>query len=705
MMKKILLFLVSGIFSLNAAHIGFLMPSGAQQGTTVDIIGGGQAFWGVSGVVVSGGGVEAEFVKVVSGLPQPDGSQRRYITGILKNFHKLTDKVPQLPEKTDTWRKHEYYDRLTDLSDVERDILYRHLFVPKNSLQASPAISGRIIIRLKISPDAAVGERELRLVKRNGQLSNPVKFYISSTPEFREEFFPFPPAVKKSVMFTIPSDINGQITPGETDSFTFEAKKDEKIVFKLIGRYLKPFIGDGVPGHFQAVMEVADKDNRTLAYADDHYFDPDPILGFTAPADGVYTLKIRDALYRGREDFVYRVTAEKGSVPLPCAKAPIFAGIPAVSAQNVKKDAAVAFPVIISGTISTEKGDDYKIALKKDETAVVEIFARRLGLPPDALLKISDAKGKLLAFNDDTDRMKAGLILHNSADPQIIFTAPADGIYTVNVSDTAKACGEAYKYFLRIDRKRPVFAVYTTPSMKMITSASSTPINLVVERFGQYDGEIKLKVKSPTSIRITGADTIPAGANSTVITLEGDYDRAKPLHDLKIEASAGDFKTEIIAGDEAMQAFAYTHINPAKQFLARVNTRTASAKWQDEKKHTYTVSQGKTVTLKVKSEPIWVSSEAEIKLVAENLPSWLKVVPQKNNPLKVKKVQINKKRTQLYIPPVEIVLQAADDAAGKAVNQIFKLSWEYTTKPDKNGKTRVVKQQITLPAVQIIGVK
>ena len=154
-----------------------------------------------------------------------------------------------------------------------------------------------------------------------------------------------------------------------------------------------------------------------------------------------------------------------------------------------------------------------------------------------------------------------------------------------------------------------------------------------------------------------------------------------------------------------MQAFAYTHINPARHFPVRVGNRTVAAKWQDEKKTVYTVSPGKSITLKVKSAPIWVNGEPEIKLIAENLPPWLKIVPQKNNPLKVKKVQINKKRTQLYVPPVEIVLQATGEAPGKAVNQIFKLTWEFTAKPDKNGRTRIVKQQITLPAVQIVGVK
>ena len=703
MYKKIplLLFTALGIVSLSAAHIGFLMPSGARQGTTVDIIVGGQALWGISGAVVSGNGVEVESVKTVPSLPIPDSPQRRYIINVLKRFHKGVKTGVEKPENTESWRKHEYYDRLTELSDCERDILYRFLFVPRNSLQASPAIAGRAIIRLKIAADAATGERELRLLQRNGILSNPLKFFIGDAPEFREEFFQFPPAVQKPVSFTIPGNLNGQITPGETDSYIFQAKKGEKLCFKLIGRYLKPFIGDGVPGHFQAVLEVVDKNKRTVAYADDYFFDPDPVLAFTVPEDGEYTLLVRDAIYRGREDFVYRIIARKGELPLPQIKAPDIPQVPVISQSEAEKN-PVKYPVIINGNLLNENQDNYRLTLQKDETVVIELFARRLGSPLDGVLKIFDEKGKMLAFNDDTERIKAGLILHNTADPQIIFTAPESGVYTVAVADVSKAYGKAYGYFLRIDKKRAVFAVYTAPSTKMIHSGSSTEINVAVERFGQYNGEIKLRVKSPAGIKITGADSIPAGADSAVITLEGNYDPKKPLMNLELEAYAGDFKTPVIPGDEAMQAFAYTHINPAKNFPVRVNYRTTFAQWQN-KESVCTITPGKSITLTVKATPAWIAGEPEITLYAENLPPWLKIVPQKKNPMKINRVKLKNKRIQAYMPPVEIVLQATADAPGKAVNQLFKLRWETTSKPDKNGKTRIIKNQLTLPAIQIIG--
>ena len=47
---------------------------------------------------------------------------------------------------------------------------------------------------------------------------------------------------------------------------------------------------------------------KELAYDDDYRFKPDPVIFFEVPKDGEYTLTISDAIYRGREDFVYRVT-------------------------------------------------------------------------------------------------------------------------------------------------------------------------------------------------------------------------------------------------------------------------------------------------------------------------------------------------------------------------------------------------------------
>ncbi|MFK9339967.1 hypothetical protein ACJEKK_25535, partial [Escherichia coli] len=58
---------------------------------------------------------------------------------------------------------------------------------------------------------------------------------------------------------------------------------------------------------FQATLALCDAKGNELAYDDDFRFDPDPVLYFEVPADGQYVIEIKDALYRGRDDFVYRI--------------------------------------------------------------------------------------------------------------------------------------------------------------------------------------------------------------------------------------------------------------------------------------------------------------------------------------------------------------------------------------------------------------
>ena len=76
---------------------------------------------------------------------------------------------------------------------------------------------------------------------------------------------------------------------------------------------LVPYVADGVPGWFQAVLRLYDSGGKEVAYNDDFYFRPDPVLYYEVPADGEYVLTINEALYRGRESFTYRMTV--GELP------------------------------------------------------------------------------------------------------------------------------------------------------------------------------------------------------------------------------------------------------------------------------------------------------------------------------------------------------------------------------------------------------
>ena len=86
------------------------------------------------------------------------------------------------------------------------------------------------------------------------------------------------------------------------------------VVVDVRARHLIPYLADAVPGWFQAVMVLRDEAGKEVAFVDDYRFEPDPVLFYEVPEGGVYELTIRDSIYRGREDFVYRIAL--GEIPL-----------------------------------------------------------------------------------------------------------------------------------------------------------------------------------------------------------------------------------------------------------------------------------------------------------------------------------------------------------------------------------------------------
>lgn len=101
-----------------------------------------------------------------------------------------------------------------------------------------------------------------------------------------------------------PMTVSGRLAKlGQVDLYSFEAHKDKKLRFKVAAKAL------GYPT--DAVIAVLDKDGKSIAEADDASRDDrDPVLDFSPPADGKYTLAVRDLANRGDLRLVYRLTAE-----------------------------------------------------------------------------------------------------------------------------------------------------------------------------------------------------------------------------------------------------------------------------------------------------------------------------------------------------------------------------------------------------------
>ena len=133
------------------------------------------------------------------------------------------------------------------------------------------------------------------------------------------------PADEVEQRITLPCTVNGQVASGEVNRYRFAARKGQRLVISTAARELVPYIADAVPGWFQPVLALYDASGKELAYNDDYRFKPDPLILFEVPEDGEYCFTITDALYRGREDFVYRVTI--GELPFVTSIFPLGARV------------------------------------------------------------------------------------------------------------------------------------------------------------------------------------------------------------------------------------------------------------------------------------------------------------------------------------------------------------------------------------------
>lgn len=610
--------LANAAYALSGPFIGYCYPAGGQAGTTFECVVGGQMLWNVDGALISGDGVKIESVKPVKGFPNPEQEQRKYLVKYLEMMASGKPERPKLPEDTTLWPKHPFWDNLDVLSPLELEMVRRDLFIRRNPLQLSPSISQLVIIKVTIDADAEKGVRELRLTSPR-QITNPLRFVVGDLPETKEPLFinvntEIPvPEVK------LPCVMNGQIMPGEIDRFNFRMSAGDVCTFTLIGRGLNPYMGDTVPGFFQPVMSVSDQSGKEMAFADDFHFNPDPRLIFKAPSDGVYTLSVRDSIYRGRADFVYRVSAVIGT-PLPFGINAPELPIPTVAEDDAKKGKTLEWPTLISGSVSDPgQTDEFVIKGKKGDVLVAEVFARRLGSPLDSKLKILAPDGKVIAENDDKIRLNIGDVAQH-ADSYVMTELPRDGKYRIILSDMTGSGGQSHRYFLRLDIPRPDFRLYIASSVMFVPNDGAEVMTVAVDRIDGFSGEIELSTPTKSPFVISGVNTVPTGADKAYFALQSTQQPGKKLEPMTFTASAvingQTVEHPAIPADEVMQAFAYYHLMPTGKFYAAANwTGAGKVRFElDKNSQKVEIAPGQTVQIKCTVRNLPPDARAEFEL-------------------------------------------------------------------------------------------
>jgi len=622
----------------SSPRIGYVYPAGGQQGKSFTVTVGGQNLNGVSEAIVSGAGAQVKLL-----------AYDRPLTA--RAFQEMREAAQKLMERRAATRSGGGADAGTippspwTPADEKALAEFRTEMAKRAVQQANPAIGEVATFEVALAADAAPGARELRLETPAG-LSNPLVFCVGQLPEFGQPAAatlvpldsrpgrtadPRNRRPKVDTTITLPAVVNGQVLPGEAHRIRFQAHKGQRLVFAVSARALIPFLADAVPGWFQAALTLFDAAGRELAYDGDFRFNQDPVLAYTVPADGEYACEIKDEIYRGRDDFVYRLAVGElpfitgiyplggrpggkttveltgwnlpadtmivepkdkgpGTLPLSVQKDGLLSNIVPFAVDTlpecqetepndrIENAKPIVPPVIVNGRIGQPGDCDvFRFVGRAGRDIVAEVFARRLNSPLDSVLRLTDAGGRQLAFNDDHEDKGFGLTTHH-ADSRISFKLPADGTYYLWLGDAQHHGGPAYGYRLHVGPPRPGFALRVVPSGVNVRGGANTPITVYALRQDGFTGEIALGLRnSPPAFALGGA-RIPANQDKVQLTITARAASGMTLCDLTLEGRAMiDGRTVVcdaVPAEDMMQAFAYRHLVPSAEFKAAVYGRS-----------------------------------------------------------------------------------------------------------------------------------
>jgi hypothetical protein len=491
-----------------APEIGYVHPAGGQAGTTVDVVLGGYDWTPDMQIFLHDPRIKLE----MHGPPSP----------IL---------VPEPP----------------------------YWFGAKGRGPAWP-LPREFTARLTIPADVSPGLVRFQVANANGP-SPPGVLFVSDAPEVVEQ----PTRSAPQELPSLPVTVNGQIRViEEVDQFQFIAPKDGPLTIELFARRLNsPLHGllkiQDAEG--KVLVDLADTEGRDLATT------------FIARGGEKYLLSLHDLDYAGDRSYVYRLLLWPGprvqaaypaacsrgqmqkvefvgvgiatgacvretvvrDVPVPAGNATSFDyvletpvgrvrpfkllisdGVEQVAAANLE-GVELRPPFALTGAIETRFGaKQFRVPLKKDEKWQFTAQTDAIGSPLDLELTLTDADGKEVAMNDDAP---------GSTEPHIHFIAPADGTYTLKVTDRSGKSGDrAANYRLLIEQPQEGFDI-TVQSQLALPLGSPGKLPLKVVRKAGFKGAIPVSVAGlPEGVTASADISIPEGKDELVVELASQAD-------------------------------------------------------------------------------------------------------------------------------------------------------------------------------------
>jgi hypothetical protein len=348
---------------------------------------------------------------------------------------------------------------------------------------------------LKAAADCRLGEYPFRL-RTAGGASELRTFRISPFPVVAEK----EPNddIKHAQPVPLNVSVAGVIEDAGVDCYAVRLQKGQRLAAEVEGTRLGAALTD-------TVLTVFGPDGKRLATVDDTpLFRQDPFVTLIAPADGVYTVQVRDTNFGGGENnryvlhvgtfcrpaAVFPPGGQAGTavavqllgdaagertqkVKLPAAGVPFdfypsdgspaptpnpfrvsaFPNVLEAEPNDEPKQAgpAVPWPVAFNGVIDRPGDvDHFRFRAAKGDVIDVTAYAFRVGSPLDTVVAVLNSAGEVVAANDDDE----------THDSRVRVRIPADGEYFVRVSDKRNQGGPRFIYRIELDRPKPGLVVF-----------------------------------------------------------------------------------------------------------------------------------------------------------------------------------------------------------------------------------------------------
>jgi hypothetical protein len=357
--------------------------------------------------------------------------------------------------------------------------------------------TNKVELTLAIDKSVRAGNHVMRVRTKSG-VSHMRQFFASPFPNV-EEKEPNSEFVGAQAI-ALNQTVEGVILAEDVDYYKLTVKKGQRIGVQVDGLRLA-----AIPqGAMDPYVAILDKDRFEKAASDDTILHrQDGYCSFTAEYDGEYYVMVRESSYRGsgnsyyrlhvgdfrRPDAIYPAGGKLGSkltvrfleprdsfpeeVSLPTEDDAEFVlypkSQPPAPSGNLFRLSTVdntleAEPndAAEQGTVAAEAGafalngiiekpgdiDFFRVPLKKGQVFECRALAQILGSPLDPVVTVLSPKGNSLANNDDGGGMRR-------LDSRFRITVPADGVYTVRVTDHLERGGANFVYRIEMVASQP----------------------------------------------------------------------------------------------------------------------------------------------------------------------------------------------------------------------------------------------------------